>query len=286
VNQKSICKICTPHFADERAATEVSAERNGRSRVSGPVYKTTTDDGPATADEARELIRQVVHQQVQQILAETPSGLSPALHHQEPPVIEHHPVAAAHHALPVAAGPAPAPVTGSSLEVLLCSLQPLVGVSPTLIPAPAAADIQVARPATIDTTSNSFDAAKGLFKPGMQPIMKALDQLWGHLKVQPDSNGALKIVQSLISDTMKQALLEALPAFNAETCVYGGHGHIRDASRWVAENGDAGISINDMKEAHALNTAVERMCTGPRPQSSHYGRRPTFDYPGMLPETA
>jgi hypothetical protein len=138
-------------------------ERNGRARVSDPVCQTTTDDGPATADEARELIRQVVRQQVQQILAR--SDLPPAHHHQGPPVIEHHPVAAAHHALPVAAGPAPAPVTSSSLEVLLSSLQPLVGASPTLIPAPAVADIQGARPATIDTTSNSFDAVKGLIKP-------------------------------------------------------------------------------------------------------------------------
>jgi hypothetical protein len=109
--------------------------------------------------------------------------------------------------------------------------------------------------------------------------MKTLDQLRGHLKAQPDdANGALKIVQSLISDTMKQSLLETLPGFNAETCVYAGH--ISDASRWVAENRDPGISIkdSDMKEAHTLNTAVERMCTGPRPQRSHYVRRPTSDY--------
>ncbi len=132
--------------AGKRAATENSAERNGRS-CAGPVYQTTTNDGPATADDARVLIRQVVRQQVQQILAETPSGLPPVLHHQGPPVIEHHPVAAAHHALSVTAGPAPAPLTCASLEVLLRSLQPLVGASPTHIPAPAAADIQGASPA-------------------------------------------------------------------------------------------------------------------------------------------
>ncbi len=64
------------------------------------------------------------------------------LHHQELPIIEleHHPVVAAHHALLAAAGLAPAPLTGASLEVLLVlrSLQPLAGTSPTLIPAPAA----------------------------------------------------------------------------------------------------------------------------------------------------
>jgi hypothetical protein len=76
---------------------------------------------------------------------------------------------------------------------------------------------------------------------------------------------------------MKQSLLETLPGFNAETRVYAGH--IRDASRWVAENGEPGISINDMKEAHALNTAVERMCTGPRSQRS---QGPSKIFPSFL----
>jgi hypothetical protein len=150
-----------------------------------------------------------------------------------------------------------------------------VGTS-SLIPAPPAVDIQGARPAILDTPSYSFDAVKSLFKPEMQQIMKALDQLRGHLKVQPDSSGTLKMVQSLISDTTKQSLLETLPGFNEQTRVYAGR--IRDASAWVAENGDAGISISDMKEAHALNSAVERMCTGSRSQRSPYLRRPTFEY--------
>jgi hypothetical protein len=123
--------------AGKRAAMENSEERNGRPHT-GPMNQTTTENGPATADDVRELIGQVVRQQVQQILAETPSGLPPvpSLNHQGPPVMEHHPVAAAHHTLPAAAGPAPAPPTGASLEVLLRSLQPLLGASPTLIPAP------------------------------------------------------------------------------------------------------------------------------------------------------
>ncbi len=46
---------------NKRTVTDNSTERNVRPRA-GPAYQTTTVDGPATADDARELIRQVVRQ--------------------------------------------------------------------------------------------------------------------------------------------------------------------------------------------------------------------------------
>ena len=134
---------------------EIPAEpRHVRPRV---LALTTTDVGPTTADDARDLIRQVARQQMEQMNV---SGFPPVLHHQVPPVIEHHPLAGAPPALPVTAVPAPAPPGCSSLDVLLRSLLPPGGAAAPILPAPAAVDIQGARPVHNDSTSNSFRCCK------------------------------------------------------------------------------------------------------------------------------
>ena len=91
--------------------------------------------------------------------------------------------------------------------------------------------------------------------------MQSLDHLSEYLTVHPDSHEALTMVETLIFETTKQSLLKLWSGFNRETSLYIAHPY--DSSQYLTVHGALGISIADMTDAYALNTAVARMCTGP-----------------------
>ena len=80
--------------------------------------------------------------------------------------------------------------------------------------------------------------------------MKSLNQFRDTLVTSGDSE-PLTLVQTLIATTTKQCLLESVPGFNPETPSLAYTGPIQKTS------GGAGISIADMKDAHALHVYVQ-----------------------------
>ena len=254
----------------KRPASTSGASNDGRQQrprpapgsAAGPIHQSPMTESPGTADEARDFIRQTIRQIILEDAGQAASSSFP----QALPVLPTQPPAPrAGPPQAKAPGPSPAPTGGSaaaspsSLDALLLSLQP-AGAPQGIIPAPSAVDVQGACPTIIDTRHN-FQSVKGLFRPELQPIMQSLDFLRERLTVQPESKDALKILETLIADTTKQSLLEQTVGFNPETGRY--ISSIQDASKYLAAHGAAGISIGDMKEAHALNTVVERMCKPP-----------------------